>query len=403
MEAAVYPEAASGNFPGQILAEVTVAELLVHSSAVSFTAYSIPVPRFMTTIPRPRKILVMRLGAIGDCLRVLPAVARLRRELPEADIGWAVEHWVQPVLAGNPCINRFHVLDRREIKGGLRRAWREVRRFIHEVRAENYEVVLDFHGRFKSGLLAWLSRVPLRIGFAKGDCSEGNHLFTTLHVKLADTWENRVFRFLHLLEPLGISIDYDPAAHGVHVDADALAKAWRWYDSAGHPPLATFPGTSLGRERERWPEEKWIELLTRLGHEGIRSVVFWGPAERELCERIARASGPSCSLAPATRLPEMLAMIGSFKAFIGSDTAAMHMAWLQGVPTAVFLGPKSTRTIEPLPPVPSRVLRAMEHYVEGNKTREQKDEVVTAVPVETARQAVHELLAATPSNPDVTA
>lgn len=341
----------------------------------------------------PRRILVMRLGAIGDCLRVLPAVARLRRELPDAHIAWAVEHWVFPVLAGHPAINRFHVLDRRELKGGWRRAWTEVRRFTAEVRAERYDVILDFHGRFKSGLLGWLSRVPLRIGYARGDCSEGNHLFTNRHVKLADTWENRVLRFLHLLAPLGLPTRYDPAAHGLHLVPDTLDKAWRWYDQAGHPPLAVYPGTSAKRERERWPEEKWIELLRGLGRRGIRSVVFWGPAERELCERIAAGAGPACQLAPNTTLPEMLAMIGSFSAFIGSDTAAMHMAWMQGVPTAVFLGPKPTRTIEPLPPVPSRVLRAMEHYVEGASTRDQKDEVVTAVTVEAAARAVDELLA----------
>jgi heptosyltransferase-1 len=351
------------------------------------------------TQPIPAKrILVMRLGAIGDCLRVLPAVARLRRDLPDAHIAWAVEHWVQPVLAGHPGINRFHVLDRRELKGGLRRALAEVRRFNAEVRAENYDVVLDFHGRFKSGLLCWLSRIPVRIGFAKGDETEGNHLFTNQHVKLADTWENRVLRFLHLLEPLGVSSAYDPTALGVHINPDTLDKAWRWYDQAGHPPLAVYPGTSAKRERERWPEDKWIELLRQLGHKNIRSILFWGPAERELSERIAASAGPMCRLAPNTTLPEMMAMIGSFKAFIGSDTAAMHMAWMQGVPTAVFLGPKPTRTIEPLPPVPSRVLRAMEHYVEGRKSSQQKDEVVTAVTVEAALQAVHELLATEPGN-----
>ncbi|MGH8453340.1 MAG: glycosyltransferase family 9 protein [Nevskiales bacterium] len=340
---------------------------------------------------KPRRILVMRLGAIGDCLRVLPAVARLRRDLPDVHIAWAVEHWVQPVLAGHPGINRFHVLDRRELKGGFRRALAEIRRFSAEVRAEKYDVVLDFHGRFKSGLLGWLSRAPLRIGFAKGDETEGNHLFTNVHVKLADTWENRVLRFLHLLAPLGVSTGYDPTAHGLHIDPDALDKAWRWYDQAGHPPLAAYPGTSAKRERERWPEDKWIELLRQLGDEGIRSVVFWGPAERELCERIATGAGPMCRLAPNTTLPDMMAMIGGFRVFIGSDTAAMHMAWMQGVPTAVFLGPKPTRAIEPLPPVPSRVLRAMEHYVEGRRSSQQKDEIVTAVTVEAARRAVHEL------------
>src|SRR6185295_6465046 len=92
-----------------------------------------------------RRFLVMRLGAIGDCLRVLPAVARLRRERPDAVIGWAVEHWVHPVLSGNPLIDRFHILDRRELKGGLSRALAEVRRFTREVRAHDYEVLLEFH------------------------------------------------------------------------------------------------------------------------------------------------------------------------------------------------------------------------------------------------------------------
>jgi ADP-heptose:LPS heptosyltransferase len=336
----------------------------------------------------------MRLGAIGDCLRVLPAVARLHRDVPGIHVGWAVEQWVQPVLAGHPLVARFHTIDRRELKAGWRRAWREGRRFAAEVRAEGYDVVLDFHGRLKSGLLGWMSRVPTRIGFARGDCSEGNHLFTTVHVALADHWEHRVLRFLHLLAPLGIDTAYDPAALGIHVDPALAESSRRWYDSIGRPPLAAYPGTSVTRERERWPEEKWIALLQRLGRENVGSVVFWGPAEQAMCERIARAAGPSCRLAPATSLPELLAMTGCFRTFIGSDTAAMHMAWMQGVPTAVFLGPKPTRTIEPLPPVPSRVLRAMEYYVEGARLRDQKDEVVTAVTVDAAHAAVHELLAA---------
>jgi ADP-heptose:LPS heptosyltransferase len=344
------------------------------------------------TIPAQR-ILVMRLGAIGDCLRALPAVVRLRRERPDAHIAWAVERGVQPVLSGHPAIDRFHLLDRGALDGGWRRALAEGRRFAAEVRAESYDVVLDFHGRLKSGVLGWLSRVPVRVGFAKGDSTEGNHLFTNVHVKLADTWENRVLRFLHLLAPLGVSTGYDPAAPALHIDPDALAGARRWYEHAGRPPVVAYPGTSERRARERWPEDKWIALLRRLGGEGIASVVFWGPAERAFCERIVAAAGPSCRLAPSTRLPEMMAMIGIFEVFIGSDTAAMHMAWMQGVPTAVFLGPKPTRTIEPLPPVPSRVLRAMEHYVEGLPTSRQKDEVVTAVAVEAAHRAVHELMA----------
>jgi ADP-heptose:LPS heptosyltransferase len=335
----------------------------------------------------------MRLADIGDCLRVLTAVARLKRERPDAEVGWAVEHWVAPVLRGNPLIDRLHVLDRRELKGGARRALAEVRRFTREVRAHGYEVLLEFHGRFKSGLLAWLSGVPVRIGYARGHESEGNFLFTNVRVTRPDKWENRVHRFLALLGPLGLPTDYDPRAHGLHVsEADR-----RWADeawaAAGRPALAVFPSTSAHRARERWPDDHWLELLRHLNADGISSMVLWGPAEKEFCADLAANAGPPCVLAPPTTLPQMLALIGRCRAYCGADTAAMHMAWMQGVPVACIAGHKPPRTLSPLPPARSRMLFSAQHYVEGLKPSAQDDRVVTAVAVEAVRKAVHDLLA----------
>jgi ADP-heptose:LPS heptosyltransferase len=170
--------------------------------------------------------------------------------------------------------------------------------------------------------------------------------------------------------------------------------ATAWYDGAGHPQVVAYPGTSTPRLRERWPEKKWIDLLRRLGRERISSVVFWGPDEAELAARIVEAAGRFCALAPPTTLPEMMAMIGCFKTFIGSDTAAMHMAWMQGVPTAAFIGPKPPRTAAPLAPVPSYVLRAEEYLLRGVRPRKQPPEIITAVPVGEAFEAIEQLLSA---------
>ena len=93
--------------------------------------------------------LVVRLGAVGDALRVCPAVRRLRRERPHARIGWAVENWVYPVLAPSSDVDRFHILDRRALRAGGRAALREMRRFSGEVRGAHYDVALDFHGHLK--------------------------------------------------------------------------------------------------------------------------------------------------------------------------------------------------------------------------------------------------------------
>lgn len=335
---------------------------------------------------------MLRLGAIGDALRVLPAVRSLRLACPEAVIGWAVENWVYPVIEGNPNVDRFHVLDRRELRGGVRRALTESRRFIGEIRAERYDTVLDFHGRLKSGLVSRLSGAARRIGYAEGDCTEGNQFFNNVHVRLDDPHENRVLRFLHLLVPLEIEATFQAQDTGLHVDPRQREIARAWYRQCGCPPLAAFPGTSRHQASyHRWPPEKWVELLRRTSAEEVACVIFWGPDDAEAARWIVERVPERCLLAPATTLPEMMAMVGCFGAFVGSNTAAMHMAWLQGVPTAVFTGPALPRTDAPLAPVPFRVLRADEHVQTGVSKRHQA-EVVSAVAVDDVLDAVRFLL-----------
>ena len=136
-----------------------------------------------------------------------------------------------------------------------------------------------------------------------------------------------------------------------------------------------------------------MELIDRLGARGIRTVIFWGPAEADLSAEIAAAvTTPACSLAPPTGLLEMMALLGCFPAFLGSDTAAMHMAWLQGVSSGVFLGYKPTRTASPLPPCRWRGLRVERFIQEGRGRLRQSDQIVGAVPVDEAMDAVLYLL-----------
>jgi ADP-heptose:LPS heptosyltransferase len=337
------------------------------------------------------RVLVVRLGAIGDALRTLPAVRRLRLERPDAEIGWVVEQWVLPVLAGNPNVDRFHVLDRRELRAGPKRAAGEMFRLARELRGCGYEVSLDFQGRLKSGLVSRLSGAPLRVGYARGHSSEGNHLFNNVRVRLQDAWENRVLKSLHLLQFLGIDAAFDVNETGLHVAPEEQEKAKTWYEQRSRPALAACPGSSQLHAYNRWPPEQWVDLLGRLGREGIETVLFWGPAEAEWVQTIAEKVGTSATLAPPTTLAELVAKIGCFKAFIGSNTAAMHMAWLQGVPTVFLNGPDRVRTNAPLEPVPSRVLWREDLYDENRSRREQAN-VVSGISVDEAFDAVRGLL-----------
>ncbi len=336
------------------------------------------------------RFLVVRLGAIGDCLRVVPALRRLRRERPGAHIAWAIENWAHGAVSACSAVDRFHILDRGRLGAGPRGALTELARFKAELAAEGYQVALDFHARLKSGVVTRMSGAPCRIGYGRADATEGNHLFTNIHVRLEDPSESRVLRYLELLGPLGIPTEYGPELAGLDLEAEDLEMAQGWHQKAGRPRLAVYPGTSARRAGERWPSNKWIALLAQLARDGVRPVVFWGPSDQHSAAEIADGAG--VELAPRSTLGEMMAMLGLFDCFVGADTAAMHMSWLQGVPAVFFSGPRLARTDAPLAPVPSRALCASRYLVEGRRYGRQPKETVTEVSVEEALTAVRDLL-----------
>lgn len=305
----------------------------------------------------PRRILVVRLGAIGDCLRVLPSLARLREGFPDAEVGWVVGDLVAPLLAGHPSISRLHVVRRRALKAGLWSALSELRRVGAELADARYDVAIDFHTRLRSGYLTRASGAPQRIGFDRRSGTEANFLFTNCHVSLSDRYENRVTRLARLLAPLGLGTDVRTADPGLWIAPDAAVRARAIYEEAGRPAVAIFPGTSAGRSHDRWPETKWRETVARLGEAGLTSMVLWGPGEMDVAAEVA-AAAPASVLAPPTTLPEMMALLGCFELYVGANTAALHMAWMQGVASVVLAGGRPWRTDRPLAPVPSVMLSA---------------------------------------------
>src|SRR5271156_863437 len=95
--------------------------------------------------PAPRKILIVLLGAIGDVVRALPLLGRLRQAFPEAHIAWAVEPKSVPVLEQHPWLNELIVYDRRH-------APRSFFGFLKQIRRGGFDLTLDLQRHLKSGI-----------------------------------------------------------------------------------------------------------------------------------------------------------------------------------------------------------------------------------------------------------
>src|SRR5512135_3432 len=118
-----------------------------------------------------RRILILRLSAVGDVVRTLPAVRALRKLLPSSRITWLVEEPSKGFLESQPEVNEVLLFPRRRWSDGIRSPWTvartfsEMLQFVRRLRKQRFDLVLDFHGIIKSGLISLLSGAPVRIGY----------------------------------------------------------------------------------------------------------------------------------------------------------------------------------------------------------------------------------------------
>ncbi len=162
---------------------------------------------------RPLRVLVLRLGSMGDIIHAMPAVTVLRRMLPNATLGWLVEErWhellsAQPgsegllsagfrnatdarALSRTPLVDMVHTVDtlgwRKALLSG--ETWKAMRTALHQLREIKYDVAIDFQGAWKTAMVAKLIGAPVRLGFRSPRESlaamlyNRQHIATELHV-----------------------------------------------------------------------------------------------------------------------------------------------------------------------------------------------------------------------------
>lgn len=305
-----------------------------------------------------RRILLVRLSALGDVVNTLPAVSAVREAFPRARLGFIVEDRCRDVVTGLSAIDKVYVYPRRRWQSDFFRFWRwgrllsEVTSFFREIRAERYEVALDFQGNLKGALHSWLSGSPERIGFARGHCNELNWLFSTVRVRPATERMYRVEKFLALLGPLGIS----PARpHYVFPRSEeSRSRARRFLAELGWPDgdyIVLHPGTSEFGKIKRWPVDRFGALARRLREEGHRVLVVWGPGERGMAETIAEIGGPGVRVAMETRsILDLAELIAGARVFVGADSGPLHIASAVAVRSVALFGPKDPAVYGPYNP-----------------------------------------------------
>lgn len=297
------------------------------------------------------RILLVKLGAIGDVVHTLPALAALRRALPSAYIAWAVERGgPAQLLAGNPCLDDVIEFDMRGWRKTLWRpaTWRAVYQTVERMHKSGFDVALDFQGLLKSAYVAKYSRAARRIGFATAALREPASA-ALLHEQVeVDDRDHVIKKNLRLVEYLGCAVSgaYEfPLALAPDDEAFAEQQAARF---AGGFAILNPGG---GWPTKLWSAENFAALADRLWRVyDIRSLVTYGPGEESLAQAVVEYSQTNAAIKLDTTLKQFFALAQRARLFVGGDTGPMHLAAAAGAPVVALFGPTSARRNGPFAP-----------------------------------------------------
>lgn len=304
----------------------------------------------------PRRILVVRLSALGDIVMASGLIPALKTRFPNAEVSWVCEPVCAPLLKHNPQLKQVIVWPRGEWQALWKAKryldlWRAVRAFRAQLKAERFDLVLDGQGLLKSGLVAWFTGAPRRVSII---AREGSHRLVHEVVTPppgADPVMGSEYRYLahYLGAPPGsfvhdLAVGEAQRVRAREVLRERLQSAWGDGASADapHTPRALVvlaPFTT--RPQKHWVEANWSELGRRMLAQGLQPVVLGGPADREAAERICAGQPQLINLAGALKLDESVALIADAQLLVGVDTGLTHMGSALRIPTVALFG--STR------------------------------------------------------------
>jgi ADP-heptose:LPS heptosyltransferase len=292
------------------------------------------------------RIILLRLSALGDILRVLPAWANLGAAFPECSFQAVVEDRHAFLLEPLPWLEPVRV--RRAALGNPVSALAELRRVAGVL--EGADVALDFHGILKSALAPRLAGIKERWG--DGHTREAAHLLQT-HPRRFQA-ESRYQQALGLAEAFGASRGLPGLGrfHPALRDLPLPEPEPVWEDD-GRPRMVLVPGASRRGAIKRWPMRHWLDLAARLRG---RCQLRWslGPEEVELRQWLPAAS--KVPALPSMGLWPLAAALRQADRVIAPDTGLLHLAVVLGVPVLGLYG-GSDPVVAGIPAGAGRILR----------------------------------------------
>jgi ADP-heptose:LPS heptosyltransferase len=295
-----------------------------------------------------RKVFLLNLTRLGDLLQTSPTIAGLVAQEAGTEVTVCADRNFAPVCRGLPGVARIVEMDldrlgRRLLAGtaaDLRAAYADVESTVAALRAERFDLALNFSSSRMSAVLMGLLGVPDTRGWTM--TADGHrqisHPWSRLFAASALHRQTAAFNLVDCYRRVA-GIRGGPGRLAFAVPDAARARAATLLPAGDGPWIALQLGAS--RAARRWPAASFVALARRLRERlGARIVLVGGPGERALAAEVAAGAGAVVDLCGRTDVAELGAVLERAALLVTTDTGPMHMAVAVGTPVvALFFGP----------------------------------------------------------------
>ncbi len=288
----------------------------------------------------PKRILIVKLSAIGDVLMATPAAKAVRTAFPNSYIAWVVERKSAEVIIGNPYLDEVIVWDRVKTSGRWDNPIRNLTGFVKlksKMREKHFDVCLDMQGLMRSALVSVASGASRRIGFS--DAGEKAHLFYTERYDPGTDLLVAQQRNLDLLKPLGVeSTDMDMHMPIMDTDRTFATKFFNDNNITHNKVIGFLPATTW--VNKHWTVESWSALADVVATKyGATPLIFGSKADIKMAQNISDGSTHKPVIAAGqTTLKEAGALMERCDVVVGVDTGLLHMSVALNRPSIGLFG-----------------------------------------------------------------
>ncbi|HUP58056.1 MAG TPA: glycosyltransferase family 9 protein [Bdellovibrionota bacterium] len=310
---------------------------------------------------RPKKVLAMKLRALGDTVLMTAPVLELQRAFPDAELHVAVQSSWAPVFDRFPNLAQVWGYERHKERAARAKA---LARLALKLRRERFDLVVNFHASPSSATISFATGARHRSIHFHGH--KDKNRYSTVRIPGKGTLKPIVERDMDAVRALGIQVP-EGGVPRIFLQEAEIARASERLGLQGFTGRVLGLGLGSSRPTKCWPVDRFAEVAVRWCKDaGGSAVAFAGPGERERgleflkgIDEALRAHVPDVreravirariGLETSLDLRFLTAMLGRCAVVLGNDSGPRHLAVAAGVPTVTLFGPEHPFEWHPYP------------------------------------------------------